>query len=503
MLALSYPCAIPWLADGALINDNPFFALIAWIAPTLLIAQLQPNDGKRNFLKGFLFGLACNFPTLFWVTHSMVFFGNLNYPTSLAILSLMVAYLSLYPALWALLYPRLGNGWRQIVGAAALWTLLEYCRAHAITGFPWCDLGYTQWTLGWFIQSIDVIGVMGLSAVVLVINLLILGALRDHSRRRPYLTTLAAIVLLQAAYGAWKLHQYRDGAPATTGIKPPLRVGLVQGNIAQNLKWQASARQKILSTYEDLSVPMLADTDLIVWPEASYPHTVPYNAESLPGIHYATPDNNAKLLLVGAASYIPDSNKVMNSLFAVTPDGTVKQRYDKIHLVMYGEYVPLAEFGLIRKLAQTIGNFTAGETIVPLRLDKNGHDYRFGSLICYETVYPELARDYVKAGVGLLVGVTNDAWFGHTSGPYQHLNIARFRAIENRRYLVRAANTGISAVISPDGTIQTVLPLDRQGSIGETVPYLEQRTVYSRIGLLPCGVLWVVAAFLWRRRNVA
>jgi apolipoprotein N-acyltransferase len=219
---------------------------------------------------------------------------------------------------------------------------------------------------------------------------------------------------------------------------------------------------------------------LIVWPETATPFF--FQEEfNLSSVVRTIPRLSSDWLLFGSPSYLAEGSRTfyMNSAFLLSPDGKISGKYDKMHLVPYGEYVPLRNFfPFINKLVAGIGDFRKGEGINPLNIG----NHSLGILICYEGIFPELSREYKARGANLLVNITNDAWFGRTSAPYQHLSMTVFRAVENRIYFLRSANTGISAIISPTGQIIKKTGLFERSVLRGSVKFLDRKTIYALYG---------------------
>jgi apolipoprotein N-acyltransferase len=327
---------------------------------------------------------------------------------------------------------------------------------------------------------------------------------KKHAALKNF-TVVVLFIAINLSYGTFRYHQYNHpNIPATDNFK----ISLIQGNIPQEKKWSPTSRQEILTTYLEQTAAVIKESDLIVWPEASYPYSLAADIKRIPQLDLPITllphetSETAPLLLLGAATYLENRQEIMNSIFSVTSDGSVLQRYDKMRLVLYGEYIPLADFLPIKKLTHGLGSFTAGKLLQPLNFGSAQGSFQLAPLICYEVIYPDLARSYSKHGAGLLINVTNDAWFGVTSGPYQHINIARFRAIENRRYLARAANTGISAFIDPLGRIEPAAPINQLATLTHRIPYLNSSSIYSSFGDLACfGILTLLSLLLALTKN--
>ena len=269
----------------------------------------------------------------------------------------------------------------------------------------------------------------------------------------------------------------------------------MQGNIPQNLKWHPDNQLSTVNTYRDLSLraERAGAKDLIIWPEAAMPFYFQDGGELSASVAKLPVETGASLLF-GSPAYLRDPGglRYLNSAFLLSPTAQLLGRSDKTHLVPFGEYVPLSGFlPFVNKLVAGIGDYSPGE-INPLPIQ----GYKLGVLVCYEVIFPELARDYVRQGSDLLVNITNDAWFGKSSAPWQHLAMARFRAIENRVWLLRAANTGVSAFIAPSGRIVEQTGLFETAFLKGTVGLGAKPGLYSQMGDLIPGS-FIVISLLW------
>jgi len=480
----------------ALAFPLPDLSVLAWVAlvPLLLIMP------KRPFLCGYAAGIGFFAAALYWLNIVMVTYGRLHPLLSVLAYLLLSAYLALFfgLAVWTTERIRRRLQLPLTLVFPLAWVACELLRAFLLTGFPWVLLGYSQHNFLPLIQSADLFGVYGVSALVALGNAAIaewIALRKDKSgavMARRSLAVFALLLLLNLGYGLFRL-----GSPAEPDAAVP--VGLVQGNIDQSIKWDPAYQQSTVATYLDLSQKALADgAELLVWPESATPF---YFQEETPMSRrvrevVAEP---GRYLLLGSPAYerYPGGVRYLNSAFLLARGG-ILGRSDKIHLVPFGEYVPLGKFlPFIDKLVAGIGDFSPGfVTSLPL----NGS--KVSVLVCYEAIFPELARAQVAAGSHLLINITNDAWFGRSSAPWQHLAMARFRAVENRRWLVRAANTGVSAIIAPGGQVVAQSPLFKKALVTGDAAFCSTRTVYTAIGdLLPLLSLLICAFWLWRCRR--
>jgi apolipoprotein N-acyltransferase len=463
LLALSFP--------------NPGLSPLAWVALVPLFAATSAQRGA--FKLGFTAGITAYAGILYWLNIVMVRYGRVNWAVSVSLYLLLAGYLALYPAviLWL---SRRGEekGIPLICSFPVLWVAGELIRSWLLTGFPWADLGYSQYRTLPLIQIADITGVYGVSFLVAFANVVFYRMccwLRGKEPKYPLRAFLALLVLVGGTLG------YGLNALNTPEIGASQRVLLVQGNIRQDVKWDPAYQESTVATYERLSRKgCQEDGTLVVWPESA----LPFYLQDQP-VYAARVKSLAaelKSCLITGSPVLQrkgDGIRNLNSAFLISPTGSVIGRSDKMHLVPFGEYVPLSSiFPFVHKLVAGFGDYAPGSSAVPLETP-NG---KVGVLICFEGIFPELARHYVQAGAGLLVNITNDAWFGHSSAPFQHLSMTVFRAVENRVPLVRAANTGISSVIDSKGHIRAMTPLFEETTLGAEVIRGSSGSFYSRHG---------------------
>ena len=482
----------------------PKFGLgvIAWIAfVPLLLALQNVVTIRRAFLLGWVAGLAAYIGIMYWITYVVVNYGYLPLYLGVAIMILLACYLSLYVALFAagIVYFR-GKVPLYLV-APALWICLEYCKSHLFTGFPWENLGYSQFHNIIFIQMADITGVFGLSFLIILLNVAFFEILVKRSKES---FILAAVVLLLwsgvYAYGVLRIHQIDQALKSAPGMN----VSLIQGNIDQSIKWNENYQQATIQIYEELSLPS-PEGGLIVWPETAVPFNFQHENDLLHRRVSALPEKTKSWLLFGSMSFGTgrENTVYFNSAYLLSPRGGIHGKYDKVHLVPYGEYVPLRTvFPFISSLAAGIGDFTEGKGYDPLTMA----DRKIGVMICYEGILPEAARAYKNAAADVLVNITNDAWFGTTSAPYQHFSMSIFRAVETRLYLVRAANTGISAIVDPAGRILAQTAIFKKDKIHGNIRFIQAPTFYAKYGdwivwISFIGLIILLAWVLKRRKG--
>lgn len=496
LLAFSQPVVL----HGREWNPQRGWALLCLVALVPFLRALKLGPGRFWF--GFAWGAVFHAATLFWIAYALTHYGHLPLAAGIAILALVIVLMSLFTALFAWLLPQLNAGAGSLFWAPLLWTALEYARNYCFTGFCWNSVPYGLARIPFLIQPLDLAGLYGMAFLVLLVNSWLAELWsngRSQFRGRRGWESGAALLLICLAWPAYSAYQWRQQAEIEKQA-PAQRIGLVQGNIPQDIKSDFFFFQDILSTYQDETRRLLpAQPALVVWPEASLPRSIPAAAKQIPW--FSAPPIGVPVLF-GEITYEEEGEKrlLYNSALLADGQGAVRGLFHKTHLVPMSEYVPPWFLLPVHKMAPLAGNFTPGQEVHPLSLD----GLRIGPLICYESVFPEIARQHARQGAQLLAVITNDAWFGHSSGPYQHFYIATFRAVENRLPLVRAANTGISAFIDRRGRIEKRFPfLTRAAATSEMSLVASPRpTLYQRCGDL---FAWLAAALclarlLWQRR---
>jgi apolipoprotein N-acyltransferase len=349
-------------------------------------------------------------------------------------------------------------------------------------------VGYSQFEQIALIQIADIAGVYGVSFLVVLVNaaLYALWQAADRSRsdakgrrRRAVAACAVAAVLLT---GAWSYGALRIGAvdTAVSGGKSA-RIALIQGNIAQEIKWDRAFQVQTTEKYARLSESAgKHEPNLVVWPETATPFYFPFHGP-LSRIVFDAVKGTGADFLIGSPSFQEKSGEMVyfNSAYLIYADGTIKGRYDKVHLVPFGEYVPFKRYlPFLGKIVEHVGDFQAG----PEGQTLTWRGSRLGVLICYESIFPALSRAQAAAGADMLVNITNDAWYGRSSAPFQHFSMAVFRAVENRRPLVRAANTGISGFIDAVGRVTDASPLFTDAVTTRTVRFSAIDAPYTRLG---------------------
>ena len=477
---------------------------MAWFALVPLLKAAEGASCSRAFSLGVTAGLAHYLTLLYWLVVVLGRYGNLPSTVSVGALVAVCLYLSIYVASFSTVVSRLGpHGFEVPLTTAACWVAFEFIRARVGLAFPWCLLGYSMHGRPLLIQIADVTGVYGISFLIALVNAFLYHLLSARSCTRAGIFAVEG-ALVTVALGATLVYGHRtiDGAhrEAPSGS---IRTAIIQGNIDQSVKWEPSYQAATMATYLERTESAVASgTDLIVWPETSLPFFFQDRTDWVRALRSLSTRSGASLLF-GSPAYTAARGKTsyFNRAYLITPEGGRPLHYDKVHLVPFGEYVPCKRLlFFIERLVPAAGDFAPGRGVAPLASDR----FSAGVLICFEAIFPELARKHALAGASLLVNLTNDAWFGHTSAPYQHLSMAVFRAIETRLPMVRAANTGFSAFISPLGEIRARTELFEAQSLLGTLPLPPAHTtIYSRVGdAFALGMLALTAVvFVFRLRR--
>lgn len=457
---------------------------IAWIALVPLFIALNGRGAVRGFIIGAVFGLSFFCGSVYWVMNSIHYYGGLPFFPSSLITLLLCAYLSLYPAMFSAIaiHARRMHPSLFFIAAPAVWVMLELARTYIFSGFPWALLGYSQYLVLPIIQIADITGVYGISFIIVFVNAAVSDVMIDRKRIAPPVAALAVAAAV-VAYGMSRLDvPHLDGK---------IRISVVQGNIEQDRKWDPAYQAEVISTYRRLTLSALQDgPDLVIWPETAAPF---YFGGAGPEHGRLTKDLEAFVkktgvpLLFGSPTYEIRPGKVVrlrNSAFLLSGSGNVEAVYHKLHLVPFGEYVPLKGIlFFVDKMVQAIGDFEPGSshTVMTARTPSE-KDVKIGAVICYEIIFPDLVRRFVDRGASVITTITNDAWFGRTNAPYQHFSMAVLRAVENRVPIARAANTGISGFISPYGRIQNASAIFTEAYLTDTLETGSEKTFYTRYG---------------------
>lgn len=461
--------------------------LWAWFALIPLLVVCQKVTPRQAAIFGLFCGLLYHTLLLYWIVIVLGTYGHLAWWISFPALLLLSLYMSLYTAVFGAICCKFFKVVPLILLAPVTWVALDYIRSILFTGFPWQDLGYSQYLFPLVNQHVDLFGHHGVTFLIVMVNSMFAALLVIYSRKRfnnrPKVITsvlpVCLIILLISSYNIYRYQQIEQIAAQSSTMV----VTVVQGNISQDKKWLPQFQQQTVEIYIALSKQAIKEqpASLLVWPETAlpfYPLTHPLFAEIIERL--VKPHQVG--LLVGAPYRTESADSQIhyfNKAFLLSAAGLVVGSYSKQHLVPFGEYIPFRRFlTFATPLVETMGDFTAGSSAKPLVYNNK----QLGVIICFESIFPDLARKQVAYGAAMLVNITNDAWFGRSSAPLQHLSKSVLRATENRRSLARSANTGISGFIDPLGQIIKSSALFEPAFVTAEIPLLTEETFFVRYG---------------------
>jgi apolipoprotein N-acyltransferase len=492
-------------AAGALAFPTTDWSILAWVwlVPAFAVALRRPP--REALADGWLAGTVFFLLLLRWLDYTFQNFSAIPWPLTWLPIAALAAYCGLYTGLVCLaiasLRDRLGQGWALAI-SPALWVAGEWIRGWLMGGFPWGLLGYSQHLDLPAIQIAEIGGVYAVSLLLVAVNAALAGAWTLGWRRAvPGVASAALLLLVSLGFGWWTMS--REFGPATDGAVRVVEIAVIQPSIEQGVKEDSANQERTMAIYEELTRlaarPAAGKKPaVILWPETAAPIFLRGDRVLLARLEALSREVGAPLL-VGSIDRLPGPNgQFLNSAFLLGDQG-ITDKYDKIRLVPFGEYVPLAWLlGFVRQWAEFISDFAPGSrlTVFPLP------GAPFGTVICYEVISPGLFRGFVVGGASFMTNITNDAWFGRTSGPAQHLGMLPLRAVENRVAIARAANTGISAFVGPDGRVGPILPLFDRGVLAASIPLRSRTTLYTRFGdwlvylcLALSAAAWAAASF--------
>lgn len=459
-----------------------FVALVPlWVAlsgwrgrPGLLAGQ----SFRGGFLLGLIAGAVHFAGTVYWTGATVRTFGGLPWPVAVITALLLVLYMSLYVALASGITARLVRafGWVGLPLGAAVWVSTEYARGWVFGGFPWVPLGNSMVTLLPIAQLASVGGVYLLSLFVALVSAGFATVVVSAPRwQRLALSLTALLIAATAVWGGMRLS-------ANTLVEggTPIRVGLVQANIAQVDKWNGAKAGQIVERYLTMTRKAVAEgAQFVLWPESATPFY--FDEEPVGQALVRNVVESTRVPLLFGTDEIERGARAQyyNSAFMLDSGGATAAVYRKMHLVPFGEYVPFKDLlFFVKPLVEAVSDFTPGRHVTMLPV--NGH--MASTAICYEVTYPSLMREGVRQGSELLTTITNDAWYGESSAPFQHFEMATMRAIEQGRYLVRAANTGITGIVDPYGRVLARTRLGETTVVVGEARFVQARTLYATMG---------------------
>jgi len=462
-----------------------FLVLVPFIITSGII------DGRgRYIVNSFVFGTAYFFGSLYWIAmlgREQIAVPWLRLPAAIV--------LSLYLAVFMIL-----TGWlaRRLItlripfeiALAAVWASMEYLRSQGPLGFPWGSLGYSQTPYASILQTASIVGTYGMSALVVLVNGMLARTLL--SRRWSYLLLIAVVLAVPVGAGQLVLSRSEPGRS--------VEVSLIQPNISGEVKWDEAYSDTTMAVLRRMTLAT-PDSTLIIWPETA----VPFHILHSPGEIYAIAalaDIKGSYILLGCPNYTYDEGRTSyyNTAVLISPEGTVEGEYRKIHLVPFGEMIPFEDrFDFLKRIDLGEGDFSPGTDLTIFNVDASP----FAVAICFESIYPGLVGDFVRAGARFIVNITNDEWFGPSLGPSQHAQMAVMRAVEYRVGLARCANTGISMLVDPYGRVERRTDLFVRDILTGEVAVGDGETVYGKIGgrlelslLLICVALGLLSYLL-------
>jgi apolipoprotein N-acyltransferase len=499
--------------------DNIGFGFMAWIAIAFLLLGLRNASVRQAGYLGLLAGFVHYVTLLYWLVPTMHTYGPLPVWLSIGALLLLAFYMALYFALFSIsVAAAVKRPVFLILAVPVFWVSLEYMKTILFSGFPWGLIGYSQYRYLHLIQIADIFGVYGVSFFLAAVNaalfvgLLHAGGLDWRNQTVSRVSAVFSVIFLvvifafTAGYGRYKIIE-TDKAMA---VSESLRVSVVQGNIEQSLKWDENYVSETVEKYISLSEEAMPfGPALIVWPETAAPFYFLQDNRLTTRVLEGMQGMNS-WFLVGSPSFEynrdADEMSFFNSAYLVDPEARAAGVYDKVHLVPFGEYVPLGNWlTFIDRMVQSAGDFKPGISGKTLSMPNAD----LAVQICYEIIFPRLSAKMVGNGANLIINITNDAWFGKTAGPHQHFSMTVFRSVENRRGLARSANTGISAFVDPVGRITGRTELFETTTLSRSVPLMTGYTFYTKYtDLLPLvslgmALLLLVMAEVRRKKENA
>jgi apolipoprotein N-acyltransferase len=436
-------------------------------------------SARRGFLLGLLTGIPYFAGTVYWTGGTVTTYGGLPLIVGVIVAGVLVLYLSLYVAIAAAASGVIIHRFREtgLMIAPAAWVAAEYLRGNLFGGFPWNPLGNSVVTLLPLAQVASLVGVYGVSWLLATLHACF--ALASLTTGRTRISAAVAALVIVTAPSLWGSARINEGHLVRDGAS--LQLGLIQANIPQEQKWNPNHAGAIFERYVTMTRQAAAQgAQFVLWPESSTPFYFEEDAFGADRMRALSRETGTPILF--GSDQIERGNgadRYYNAAFMLDQTGVTAAVYRKMYLVPFGEFVPLKDLlFFVGPLVEAVSDFAPGSTVTMLPV----HGHLVSTAICYEVVFPDLMRKAVREGAELLTTITNDAWYGTTSAPFQHFALASMRAIEQGRYLARAANTGISGIVDPYGRVIVRTDLFATTIVVGEVRFLQERTIYAKIG---------------------
>jgi len=488
MPALEFNIWMPILSGLLTILIHPPISLfpLAFISLVPLFLSLRKDRPYQNLLAGMLSGMVGYMGTVYWVVVAMSRYGGLDIVSSILIMIVLVLYMSFYVGVfcYSITYLESRLSIPIYLSAPIIWVVLEYIRGFLLTGFPWVLLAYSQHIFLPFIQVASITGIYFISFMIVAINCIFYSIWSKKRIPLYYIIITAVLFSGSIVYGFIRLNS------DSPGIKRH-NVTIIQGNISQDIKWDAYFKAKTVKKYYEMTLNNSRGSSLVVWPETAMPFAI-NTAKQIDELLKSLAVSTNTDILFGTV-HMEDGDIFYNSAYVFDKQGKTAGIYNKVHLVPFGEYTPLKDYiPFLSKITAAGGSFSPGKSHRPIPTSSGD----IGVLICYEGIFPNISLDTVRKGAQVLVNITNDAWYDRTSAPYQHLSFYVFRAIETERYIIRAANTGISAIIDHRGRIRAKTPIFEDAVVKGDFSLSNSMTFYARYGEWFMFLVFICLVFL-------
>ncbi|MGB7292256.1 MAG: apolipoprotein N-acyltransferase [Thermodesulfobacteriota bacterium] len=491
----------------------PYSGIVSWFLLIPLLIAIRDKSPMNALVLGTFAGTVTNSSGFYWLIGTLSRFGGFPFPVSLLLLLILSAFTGLSFGIFSYLTTKLQllkkRGMSSALAIASIWTSVEFLFPFL---FPY-TIANPQANFLPVIQVSDLFGIYAVGFLIVLVNVTLMRGyiFIKEQNQMPYSEIIISVILLTLtiSYGFWKVRTENK----LMSEAPKLSVGLVQANF--DFFEKVENNQDIISKRHKSMSEALNPPDLIIWPETAIQAWIPTSADQLiERGSVAVPEIPGTYFLVGGLSFETKGNpsdkiglndiKKYNTAFLTDSNGKILGRYHKIKLLLFGEYLPFSNiFPSLQSLSPASGDFIPGNELTLFEIKEKG--IRIAPLICYEDIIPSFSRKFAAKGANLIVNITNDAWFGKTYAPYQHLLVSIPRSVETRRYLIRATNTGISAIIDPLGRVVEKTEIFKEASLEGKVAILDgKNTLYTRIGdLFPLGclIIWIGYALSGKLRR--